>query len=107
MTFLVSLDMSQGSLSLRTSAKSLGKLTSYHPPLKYNGLHHTMLITNSAINFIPIFMTLLSIFIADVSHHRPTIVRSSCLLISTANVFIARVYTCNLKQVQFLESSII
>ena len=37
-------------------------------------------------NRVTIFMTLLSIFIADVSHHRPTSVRSSRLLISTANV---------------------
>ena len=40
---------------------------------------------NSVINRVTIFMTLLSIFIADVSHHRPTSVRFSWLLISTAN----------------------
>ena len=47
---------------------------------RHTSCHVTRNVSN---NLITIFMTLLSVFIADVSHHRPTSVRFSWLLIST------------------------
>ena len=51
-------------------------------------------------NRVTIFMTLLSIFIADVSHHRPTSVRFSWLLISTAAAILQRNYNRGIVSLQ-------
>ena len=73
---------------------------------KYLKMHKTLF----ARTLIPIFMTLLSIFIADVSHHKPTIVRFSWLFIRTDAVCApaaVRIGGKILLLFQFLEGSII